>query len=152
MTTSTATFSAPSATSVSPSSSRAPGTESSVPPSPDGSATYFTPTDPTSYALSGPVVVEQARQDPFSNLLQRGALHEHPVVLDVTGSPDEPWVPGSTTLLFGTCRCPDRGQGLRLTLDDASAVRALGDGVVGIRGTFTVAVTARDAMSLRRVG
>jgi len=69
-----------------------------VPPTPSGGSTYFTPADPTSYALRGPVTVEQARQDPFSKLLQRGALHEHPVVLDVTSPPDEAWVPGTSTL------------------------------------------------------
>lgn len=102
--------------------------------------------------MSGPVVVEQARQDPFSNLLQRGALHAHPVVLDVTGRPDEAWVPGTATLLFGTCRCPQRGSGLRLTVEDGSAIRDAGGGAVGIRGTFIVVVTASDAVTLRSAG
>ncbi len=98
------------------------------------------------------MVVNQARQDPFANLLLRGALHQHPVVLDVTGVPDEPWTPGSTTLLFGTCRCPDRGSGLRLTVQDPAVVRDAGQGAVGIRGTFLPEMTASDAVTLRPAG
>ncbi len=148
-TTSAATVSATAPTSPVGPSSR--GTESSIPPTPTGGPTYFTP-DPTSYALSGPVVVDAARQDPFSNLLQRGALHEHPVVLDVTATPDEAWVPGTPTLLFGTCRCPQRGSGLRLTVEGASAIRDVAGGAVGILGTFLPVVTASDAVTLRPAG
>ena len=72
-----------------------PSTESTVPPSATGSATYFTPTDPSSFAMTGRIAVEQALQDPFSNLLQRGALHDQPVTLDVVGTPDYPVTPAA---------------------------------------------------------
>jgi hypothetical protein len=122
-----------------------------VPPSATGSPTYFTPTDPSSFSMTGRIAVDQARQDPFSNLLKRGALHEQPVTLDVTGTPDYPVsaAPGSTILL-GTCRCPDRGSGLRLTVEGAG-VRVDGNGDIEIRGRFRPVVTASDAITLSPV-
>lgn len=102
--------------------------------------------------MSGPFTVDQALQDPFSNLLQRGALHNHPVTLAVTGVPDTPWTAGTSTLLFGTCKCPQRGQGLRLTVVDPAAIRDAGGGAVAITGTFQPVVTAADAVTLRPVG
>ena len=101
--------------------------------------------------MSGRIAVDQARQDPFSNLLRRGALHGQAVTLDVVGTPDYPVTTGTgTPILFGTCRCPDRGSGLRLTVDDATAVRVEAGGDVGIRGTFRPVVTASDAITLER--
>lgn len=121
-----------------------------MPPSATGSATYFTPTDPSSFAMTGRIAVEQALQDPFSNLLQRGALHDQPVTLDVVGTPDYPVTPAAgVTILFGTCRCADRGSGLRLTVEDAAAVRVEANGDVGIRGRFRSVVTASDAITLK---
>ena len=121
-----------------------------MPPSATGSATYFTPTDPSSFAMTGRIAVEQALQDPFSNLLQRGALHDQTVTLDVVGTPDYPVTPAAgVTILFGTCRCADRGSGLRLTVEDAAAVRVEANGDVGIRGRFRPVVTASDAITLK---
>jgi len=115
------------------------------------SPTYFSPTDPSNFSLSGPVEVNQARQDPFSNLLLRGALHEQVVRLDVVGNPDYPvrfGAPG--TILFGTCRCSLRGQGLQVTVEDGSTVLDGGAGRVRLRGSFRVALTASDAVTLSR--
>ena len=126
-----------------------PTTESTVPPTVTGSATYFTPTDPSSYTLTGRIAVEQARQDPFSNLLLRGALHRQPVTLDVVGTPDYPVTPSAgVTILLGTCRCDARGSGLRLTLPDASALRVEPNGDIAIRGTYQPVRTASDAVRL----
>ena len=101
--------------------------------------------------MSGRIAVEQALQDPFSNLLQRGALHGQPVTLDVVGTPDHPVTPSpGVTILFGTCKCADRGSGLRLTVEDGAAVRVEANGDVGIRGTFRPVVTASDAITLKR--
>lgn len=139
---------------VPPGQSTVPPGQSTVPPSSSdlASPTYFTPKDPANFAMSGRVAVEQARQDPFSNLLQRGALHDHPVTLDVVGTPDYPVTPGqSSTVLLGTCKCDQRGSGLRLTVPGSAVTRA-GDGDVIIRGTFTVTVTASDAMTLTAAG
>ena len=100
--------------------------------------------------MTGRIAVEQALQDPFSNLLQRGALHAQPVTLDVVGTPDYPVTPAAgVTILFGTCRCADRGSGLRLTVEDAAAVRVEANGDVGIRGRFRPVVTASDAITLK---
>lgn len=119
-------------------------------PSATGSPTYFTPTDTASFAMTGRIAVEQARQDPFSNLLKRGALHDQPVTLDVVGTPDSPVAPAAgVTILFGTCRCANRGSGLRLTVEDPTAVRVEANGDVGIRGTFRPVVTASDAITLK---
>lgn len=118
-------------------------------PTPTGSPSYFTP-DPSSYAMSGRIAVAPALQDPFSNLLRRGALHDQPVTLDVVGTPDYPVTPApGVTILFGTCKCADRGSGLRLTVADATGVRVEPNGDVAIRGTFRPAVTASDAITLR---
>ena len=144
------TTSATTAATTPPTSTGPPSTESTVPPSATGSATYFTPTDPSSFAMTGRIAVEQALQDPFSNLLQRGALHDQPVTLDVVGTPDDPVTPAAgVTILFGTCRCADRGSGLRLTVEDAAAVRVEANGDVGIRGRFRPVVTASDAITLK---
>ncbi len=98
--------------------------------------------------MSGPVAVNEALQDPFSNLLQRGALHEHQVILDVTVVPDEPVSPGKPILL-GTCKCADGTQGLRLTVEDGSKVTDAGGGRLRIAGTFDAVVTAADQITLR---
>lgn len=101
--------------------------------------------------MTGRISVQEALQDPFSNLLQRGALHEQSVTLDVVGTPDFPLAPGAVvTLMFGTCRCAERGTGLRLTVEDGSAVIDAGHGDVRIRGTFRPVVTANDAITLKR--
>jgi hypothetical protein len=100
--------------------------------------------------MTGRIAVEQARQDPFSNLLRRGALHDQPVTLDVVGTPDYPVTPAAgVVLLFGTCKCAARGSGLRLTVEDAGAVRVEANGDVAIRGTFHAVVTASDAITLK---
>lgn len=102
--------------------------------------------------MSGPIAVDQALQDPFSNLLQRGALHQRSVTLDVTGVPDQPWSAGTTTLLFGTCKCAQRGQGLHLTVTDPAAIHDAGGGAVRVAGTFQPVVTAADAITLQPAG
>jgi len=115
------------------------------------SPTFFSPTNPSSFSLAGPIEVNQARQDPFSNLLLRGALHEQVVTLDVVGTPDYPvryGVPG--TVLFGTCKCSLRGQGLQLTVEDGSTVLDGGAGRVRLRGSYRVALTGSDALTLSR--
>lgn len=141
----------PAVGSTSPSATR--GTESTVPPTVGGSVPYFSPTDPTGFTLTGRVVVSAARQDPFSNLLQRGALHERPVTLDVVSTPDAPVTPApGVTVLLATCRCPTRGEGLRLTLPDADALHVLPGGDIAITGTFRATVTAADAITLSRAG
>lgn len=94
--------------------------------------------------------MEQARQDPFSNLLLRGALHREPVTLDVIAAPDSPVTAGRPSeILLGTCRCATRGQGLRVSVSDGAAVRDAGGGKVAIVGRFTVTRTAQDAVTLR---
>ncbi|MEP6628883.1 MAG: hypothetical protein ABJA89_00370 [Lapillicoccus sp.] len=141
----------PAVGSTSPSATRGP--ESTMPPTVGGTAPYFSPTDPSSFTLTGRVVVSSALQDPFSNLLRRGALHDRPVTLDVVSTPDTPVTPApGVTVLLSTCRCPTRGEGLRLTLSDADAVRVLPGGDIAITGTFRATVTASDAITLSRAG
>jgi len=101
--------------------------------------------------MSGPFQVEQALQDPFSNLIQRAVLHEQLITLDVVGTPDYPVQPGvAGTLLFGTCKCTLRGQGMHLTIEDGSAISDAGGGAVRIRGTFRPVQTEADAFTLQR--
>ncbi len=101
--------------------------------------------------MRGPIAVEPALQDPFSNLLLRGALHERLVTLDVVGTPDYPVSPGVPgTLLFGTCRCTLRGQGMHLTVEDGAAISAAGGGAIRLQGTFRPVQTGVDAFTLRR--
>lgn len=124
---------------------------SPIPRTASPSPTFFSPTNPSSFSLAGPIEVNQARQDPFSNLLLRGALHEQVVTLDVVGTPDYPvryGVPG--TVLFGTCKCSLRGQGLQLTVEDGSTVLDGGAGRVRLRGSYRVALTGSDALTLSR--
>lgn len=141
----------PSTSPVTTPSAATPSGTTPQPPTIDPDPTYFTPS--AGYSLSGPVTVEQALQDPFSNLLQRGALHHEPVSLDVVATPDVPVVAGRAgEILLGTCRCAQRGQGLHLTLTDGSGLTDAGGGRIAIKGVYTATQTAADAITLTPVG
>jgi hypothetical protein len=150
---STSASGGPTPPSASPSTGGVRPTEQSTPPTAAASPTYFSPTDGSGYSLSGRITVDAARQDPFSNLLMRGVLHDQPVTLDVVATPDQPVAPGVPgTVLLGTCRCDQRGAGLRVTVEDGAALVDGGNGDIVIRGSFRATMTARDAVTLSRVG
>ena len=99
--------------------------------------------------MTGRIAVEQALQDPFSNLLQRGALHDQTVTLDVVGTPDDPVTPppGDDPLRYLPLRRPRLGAAAHG--GGRGAVRVEANGDVGIRGRFRPVVTASDAITLK---